>query len=64
MTLVLLGQVLELKAQSKTGAAIKLFLGLAPKTARRIKNGKEEDIPLEHVIKDDILRVRHYMVFV
>ncbi|MDP2279911.1 MAG: HAD-IC family P-type ATPase, partial [Nitrospirota bacterium] len=58
VTLVLLGQVLELKARSKTGAAIKLLLGLAPKTARRIKDGKEEDIPLEHVKIDDILRVR------
>ncbi|MEW6409635.1 MAG: heavy metal translocating P-type ATPase [Nitrospirota bacterium] len=56
--LVLLGQVLELKARSKTGAAIKALLGLAPKTARRIKNGTEEDIPLEHVDKGDILRVR------
>ena len=58
VTLVLLGQVLELKARSKTGAAIKALLGLAPKTARRIKNDTEEDIPLEHVNKDDILRVR------
>jgi Cu+-exporting ATPase len=58
VTLVLLGQVLELKARSKTGAAIKLLLGLAPKTARRIKDGTEEDIPLEHVNKEDILRVR------
>jgi len=58
VTLVLLGQVLELKARSKTGAAIKMLLGLAPKTARRIKEGAEEDIPLEHVKIDDILRVR------
>jgi len=58
VTLVLLGQVLELKARSKTGAAIKALLGLSPKTARRIKNGTEEDIPLEHVNKGDILRVR------
>lgn len=58
VTLVLLGQVLELKARSKTGTAIKMLLGLAPKTARRIKDGAEEDIPLEHVNKDDILRVR------
>ena len=56
--LVLLGQVLELKARSKTGAAIKALLGLAPKTARRIKDGAEEDVPLEHVKIDDILRVR------
>jgi len=56
--LVLLGQVLELKARSKTGAAIKALLGLAPKTARRIRDGLEEDIPLEHVRPEDILRVR------
>ncbi|MDP3049349.1 MAG: heavy metal translocating P-type ATPase [Thermodesulfovibrionales bacterium] len=56
--LVLLGQVLELKARSKTGAAIKALLGLAPKTARRIKDGTEEDVPLEHVKIDDIIRVR------
>lgn len=58
ITLVLLGQVLELKARSKTGAAIKALLGLAPKTARCIKDGVEEDIPLEHVKIGDILRVR------
>ncbi len=58
VTLVLLGQVLELKARSRTGAAIKALLGLAPKTARRIKDGKEEDIPLEHVVQGDLLRVR------
>lgn len=58
VTLVLLGQVLELKARSKTGAAIKMLLGLAPKTARRIRDGTEEDIPLEHVKIGDLLRVR------
>ncbi len=58
VTLVLLGQVLELKARSKTGAAIKMLLGLAPKAARRIKDGIEEDIPLEHVKIGDLLRVR------
>lgn len=58
VTLVLLGQVLELKARSKTGAAIKALLGLAPKTARRIRDGIEEDIPLEHVKIGDTLRVR------
>jgi Cu+-exporting ATPase len=57
-TLVLLGQVLELRARSKTGAAIKALLGLAPKTARRVKNGTEEDINLEHVAPGDLLRVR------
>lgn len=58
VTLVLLGQVLELRARSKTGAAIKALLGLAPKTARRITNGKEEDLPLEQVAPGDMLRVR------
>lgn len=58
VTLVLLGQVLELKARSQTGAAIKMLFGLVPKTARRIRGGVEEDIPLEHVEKGDLLRVR------
>ena len=59
VTLVLLGQVLELRARSQTGAAIKELLGLAPKTARRInENGNEEDVPLEHVHAGDRLRVR------
>jgi Cu+-exporting ATPase len=57
-TLVLLGQVLELRARSKTGAAIKALLGLAPKTARRVKDGNEEDVPLEQVQAGDLLRVR------
>jgi len=59
VTLVLLGQVLELRARSQTGTAIRELLGLAPKTARRIsQNGQEEDIPLEHVSVGDRLRVR------
>ena len=50
VTLVLLGQVLELKARGQTSAAIRALLGLAPKTARRIReDGTEEDIPLEQV---------------
>jgi Cu+-exporting ATPase len=57
-TLVLLGQVLELRARSKTGAAIRALLGLAPKTARRISGGVEEDIPLDQVQQGDLLRVR------
>ncbi len=58
-TLVLLGQVMELRARSRTGAAIKALLGLAPKTARRIReNAIEEDIPLEDVRPGDRLRVR------
>jgi Cu+-exporting ATPase len=58
-TLVLLGQVLELRARSRTGAAIKALLGLAPKTARRLRDdGTEEDIPLDQVRPGDRLRVR------
>jgi Cu+-exporting ATPase len=58
-TLVLLGQVLELRARSRTSAAIKLLLGLAPKTARlHHDDGSETDIPLEQVKPGDILRVR------
>jgi len=59
VSLTLLGQLLELRARSKTSAAIKALLGLAPKTARRIAtNGDEEDIPLAHVHVGDRLRVR------
>ncbi|WP_415754161.1 heavy metal translocating P-type ATPase [Pseudomonas leptonychotis] len=59
ISLTLLGQMLELKARSQTSAAIKSLLGLAPKTARRIKpDGLEEDIPLTHVHLGDHLRVR------
>ena len=58
-TLVLLGQVLELKARSSTSAALKALLGLAPKNARRISpDGSEQDVPLDHVMKGDHLRVR------
>jgi Cu+-exporting ATPase len=58
-TLVLLGQVLELRARSQTSSAIKALLGLAPKTARRLlDDGSEDDIPLEHVRPGDRLRVR------
>src|SRR5207253_6538371 len=58
-TLVLLGQVLELKARSSTSAAIRALLGLAPKTARRIApDGSEQDVPLDQVNKGDHLRVR------
>ncbi|OIP19511.1 MAG: copper-translocating P-type ATPase [Betaproteobacteria bacterium CG2_30_59_46] len=57
--LVLLGQVLELRARSQTNAAIKLLLGLAPKTARIVReDGREEDIPLEQVQPGDRLRIR------
>jgi len=59
ISLTLLGQILELKARSKTSAAIKSLLGLAPKTARRIHaDGSEEDIPLSHIHIGDRLRVR------
>ena len=59
ISLTLLGQILELKARSQTSAAIKSLLGLAPKTARRIKvDGAEEDVPLTHVHVGDSLRVR------
>jgi len=58
LTLVLLGQVLELKAHSKTNSAITALLNLVPPVARLIRNGKEEEIPLEHVIKGDILKVK------
>ncbi|MFM7083872.1 MAG: heavy metal translocating P-type ATPase [Hyphomicrobium sp.] len=57
--LVLLGQVLELKAREQTSGAIRSLLNLTPKIARRIKeDGTEEDIPLERIITKDILRVR------
>ncbi|MGE0823483.1 MAG: heavy metal translocating P-type ATPase [Candidatus Binatia bacterium] len=57
--LVLLGQVLELRARSQTSSAIKALLGLAPKTARLLRdNGTEEDVPLDHVQPGDRLRVR------
>jgi Cu+-exporting ATPase len=59
ISLTLMGQIMELKARSETGAAIRALLGLAPKTARRIKtDGTEEDIPLTHVNIGDHLRVR------
>ncbi len=59
VTLVLLGQVMELRARNQTGAAIKALLGLAPKTARRVnEDGTEEDILLELVSLGDRLRVR------
>ncbi|MEW6561781.1 MAG: heavy metal translocating P-type ATPase [Pseudomonadota bacterium] len=59
MALVLLGQVMELRARSQTSAAIKLLLGLAPKTARIVRpDGNEEDIPLARVQPNDVLRVR------
>lgn len=59
VALVLLGQVMELRARSKTGSAIRALLNLAPKTARIVRqNGKEEDISIEHIIRGDLLRVK------
>ena len=59
VSLTLLGQILELRARSQTSAAIKLLMGLAPKTARRIlPDGSEEDVPLANIHIGDALRVR------
>lgn len=59
VVLVLLGQVLELRARSQTGAAIRSLLGLAPKTARVVRaDGKDEDVALEHVSVGDRIRIR------
>ena len=56
--LVLLGQVLELRARGRTSAAIRQLLGLSPKTARVIRDGREQDVPLAAVVVGDRLRVR------
>ena len=59
VTLILLGQVLELRARSQTGAAIRKLLGMAAKSARRIReDGAEEDVPLDAVKVGDRLRIR------
>jgi Cu+-exporting ATPase len=59
VTLVLVGQVLELRARGRTGAAIRALLGMAPRTARRLRaDGAEEDVPLDAVVPGDRLRVR------
>ncbi len=58
VTLVLLGQVLELRARQRTSSAIKALLGLAPKTARRLIDGDEEDVPVERILPGDRLRIR------
>jgi Cu+-exporting ATPase len=59
VTLVLLGQVLELRARRQTGSAIRALLGLAPKTARRIReDGHEEDVALDLVVPGDRIRIR------
>ena len=56
--LVLLGQLLEARARSRTGKAIEALMSLAAKTAHRLRDGKEEDIPVDEVEKGDLLRVR------
>ncbi|MDX2051941.1 MAG: heavy metal translocating P-type ATPase [Polyangiaceae bacterium] len=59
VTLILLGQVLELRARSQTGAAIRKLLGLSPKTARKVAaDGTEQDVPLEQIAVGDLLRIR------
>jgi Cu+-exporting ATPase len=58
IVLVLLGQVLELRARKRTSGAIKELMGLAPKQARVVRDGKETDVALEEVQAGDILRVR------
>jgi P-type Cu+ transporter len=55
---VLLGQVLELRARSRTSAAIKQLLGLAPRSARVVRNGRETDVPIDDVRIGDVARVR------
>ena len=56
--LVLLGQLLEARARSQTGQAIRALLGLAAKTAHRVRDGEEEEIPVDEIEKGDVLRVR------
>jgi P-type Cu+ transporter len=56
--LVLLGQLLEAKARSQTGQAIRALLGLAAKTAHRVRDGQEEEIPIDQIERGDVLRVR------
>ncbi|MBB96696.1 MAG: copper-transporting ATPase, partial [Rhodobacteraceae bacterium] len=58
LVLVLIGQVMELAARERTGDAIRALLDLAPKTARRVRDGAEKDVPLDEVQTGDILRVR------
>jgi P-type Cu+ transporter len=57
-TLVLFGQLIEARARSRTGQAIKALLGLAAKTAHRVRDGQEEEIPAEEIQMGDLLRVR------
>jgi len=57
-TLVLFGQLIEAKARSRTGQAVKALLGLAAKTAHRVRNGQEDEISVDEIQKGDVLRVR------
>jgi P-type Cu+ transporter len=57
-TLVLFGQLIEAKARSRTGQAITALLSLAAKTAHRVRNGQEDEIPVDEIQKGDVLRVR------
>src|SRR5207253_3123031 len=57
-TLVLFGQLIEAKARSRTGQAIKALLGLAAKTAHRLRDGREEEISVDEIEKGDMLRIR------
>ena len=56
--LIFVGQVLEIRARTATGKAIRALLGLAAKTARRVRDGVDEDVPIEHVHVGDVLRIR------
>lgn len=58
LTLILLGQVLELKARGQTNSAIRALLNLVPPEATVIRNGQEQNIPLEHVVLNDIMKIR------
>jgi Cu+-exporting ATPase len=58
ITLVLLGQLLELRARHRTGAAIRELLSLAPPVARVVRQGEDREVPLDEVFEGDILRVR------
>jgi Cu+-exporting ATPase len=57
-TIVLIGQILEQRAHARTDAAIRALMDLAPKFAHRVRQGREEDVPLEAVVPSDLLRVR------
>ncbi len=57
-TIVLLGQILEQRAHARTDAAIRALMDLAPATAHRVRDGREDDVPLDQVVVDDFLRVR------